>query len=143
MLDVIAAVWGWKDIQPAESVMQNAFGNVVFKDNEGRYWRICPEEPSCEVIARTEAEFERLRLDDEFTLDWRMESLVELAEQQLGPVEDDRCYCLKTPAVLGGQYAAENLGTMSRREAIAFAGDLAKQIDHLPDGSKIRLRVVD
>ena len=143
MLDIIAAAWGWKGMQPVELVMQNAFGNVVFKDNQWRYWRVCPEELTCEVIAGSEAAFEQLRLDDEFTMDWRMERLVKLAEEQLGPVAGDRCYCLKMPAVLGGQYAAENLGTISRREVIAFAGDLARQINHLPDGNKIRLRVAD
>jgi hypothetical protein len=143
MMAWIMSAWGWKGVQPAELVMQNAFGNVVFKDRNGLYWRICPEALSCDVIASSEAEFEQLCRDDEFALDWRMERLIRLAEAELGPVPAERCYCLKIPAVFGGTYTAENLGTLSRQELIASSGHLAEQIEHLPDGSKIRLRVAD
>jgi hypothetical protein len=143
MMAWIMSAWGWKGMQPAELIMQNAFGNIIFKDSAGLYWRICPEALACDVIAGSEAEFEQLCSDDEFALDWRMEPLVALAETNLGPVPAERCYCLKIPAVLGGTYAAENFATISRQELVASSGHLAKQIEHLPDGSKIRLRVVD
>jgi hypothetical protein len=50
---------------------------------------------------------------------------------------------LKIPATLGGAYALDNIGTIDRGELIAFSGDLAKQIDGLPDGTQIRLRITD
>ena len=72
-----------------------------------------------------------------------MERLVEDAEAALGQLTEGRCYCLKIPAVMGGGYRAENFGTISREEVISAAGSLARQIDHLPDGTKIKLQVVD
>jgi len=65
--------------------------------------------------------------------------LVDLAAAKLGPVPDDRCYCLKVPAVLGGQYEVSNFGTNSRNELISFSGDLAQQIKDLPDGAQVSL----
>jgi hypothetical protein len=98
---------------------------------------------SCEVIAADKTAFQRLWLDDEFVLDWEMKAPVAMAEKALGTPGDDRCYCLKMPGVLGGRYAVENFGTIGRKDLISFAGYLAKEINDLPDGAKIRLRVVD
>ncbi len=117
----------------------NAFGNVIVYSANGTYWRISPEDLSCKVVARTASDFESLRSDDAFQRDWKMARLVEIAAAKLGPLADDRCYCLKIPAVLGGQYDIGNFGTNSRNELIAFSGDLARQVKDLPDGTKVKL----
>ena len=44
--------------------------------------------------------------------------------------------------MLGGSYAADNMGTISRSELISFSGDLAEQIRDVPDGSHIKLKFV-
>lgn len=71
-----------------------------------------------------------------------LESLVRLAYASLGPLPDDRCYCLKLPGPLGGRYAVENIATLKIEEAISASGHLAQQIKDLPDGAKIRVRIV-
>jgi hypothetical protein len=143
MLSTIASAWQWKGVQPISLIAQNAFGNVIFTDGAGQYWRICPEELSCTVIAADKAAFQQLWLGDEFVLDWQMDIPVATAEKALGAPGDDRCYCLKIPAVLGGQYGVENFRSISRKELISFAGEMARQIDHLPNGANVRLRFVD
>jgi hypothetical protein len=142
ILDEIADAWAWKGVRPRALVMQNAFGNVIFTDEDGRYWRICPEELSCEVVASNGEEFAKLQSTDGFLEDWTMQALVERVRVTLGPPAADRCYCLKIPATLGGAYALDNVGTISRAELISFSGDIAKQIDGLPDGTPIRLRII-
>lgn len=123
--------------------MQNAFGNVIFTDEDGQYWRICPEELSCEVVATNAEEFARLQRADGFLEDWDMQGLVERVRAKLGLPTADRCYCLKIPATLGGAYAVDNVGTIGRAELITFSGDIAKQIDGLPDGTPIKLSIID
>jgi hypothetical protein len=123
--------------------MQNEFGNVIFTDEDGQYWRICPEELSCEVVAINGEDFARLQNTGEFLKDWAMRELVERARSMLGMPADERCYCLKIPATLGGAYTLANVGTISRAELISFSGHTAKQIDDLPDGAQIRLRITD
>jgi hypothetical protein len=49
----------------------------------------------------------------------------------------------KIPFILGGQYTFDNLYAGSPLEGMTFKGDLAMQIRDLPDGTKIRLRVID
>jgi hypothetical protein len=143
ILDVIADAWAWKSVRPSALIMQNMFGNVIFTDEDGQYWRICPEELSCEVVATNVEEFARLQCTDRFLEDWNMQALGDRARATLGLPSVERCYCLKVPATLGGAYALDNVGTIDRVELLLFSGDVAKQIDGLSDGTPIRLRIVD
>jgi hypothetical protein len=124
-------------------VAVNAFGNVIVTDATGVVWRIRPEELSAGPIAATADELDQVSADPGFRADWAMERLVDLARRHLGPPGEGRCYCLKIPGVLGGAYVPENLGTIELTELLEVSGDLARQIDNLPDGTEVRLRVKD
>ncbi|MEM9418247.1 MAG: T6SS immunity protein Tdi1 domain-containing protein [Planctomycetota bacterium] len=139
MLTTIRDAWGWLNINPVAIEAENEFGCVIFLDAYGSRWLIRTDEPSCEVIAQTDSEYKKLSEDDEFLLDWKMPGIVKAAKQYLGKNEAEQCYCLKIPCFLGGKYELENMGTISRKELVAFAGDLARQIRDVPDGSKIIL----
>jgi len=143
VLDVIRDSWSFTGLDPRFVHDVNAFGNVLVEGSDGRYWRICPEELSCDPVAESEEELQRLRSSPEFEEDWRMERLVSLATSKLGSPPEGSCFCLKIPAVLSGAYDLENVGTITIRELLATAGDIAFQIKDVPDGAKNRLRTVD
>lgn len=102
--------WGWSGLRPKQVLERNAFGNLLVLDQHDRYWRICPEELSCTVIAESAADFSVLRADAEFQVDWLMSRLCDIALEVCGPISESRTYCLKVPAVLGGAYEASNIG---------------------------------
>ncbi len=135
--------WGWAGIEPIEVVGDNDFGNLIVRDVNGRYWRICPEDVYCEVIAQDENQLNSLSKNQEFLTDWHMSALVEQAKQSAGSLQKGRKYCLAIPSVLGGKYEASNIKTAPLAEIISLSGDIAKQIQNLPDGAEIRLNVVD
>jgi hypothetical protein len=134
--------WGWIGLRPIQLIVENDFGNLIIEDEDGCYWRLCPEELSCSVVAASRHDLERLFSDQEFLQDWHMHHLVEQAREAYGPLPADRKYCLKIPAVLSGQYVVENFGTITLRELISVSGDLAHQIKDLPEGSQVKLKVV-
>jgi hypothetical protein len=105
ILDEIGDTWAWMGVRPRALVIENAFGNVIFTDEDGQYWRICPEELSCEVVATNGEEFAKLQSTDQFVEDWTMQALVERVRSTLAPPTADRCYCMKIPATLGCAYA--------------------------------------
>ena len=72
-----------------------------------------------------------------------MRPIVEAAYEKLGDPGNERCYCLKIPAILGGLYETDNIGTVQIVELISFAGDLAEQIDDLPDGAQVEFKFMD
>jgi hypothetical protein len=132
--------WAWAMPPPRSIVAINKFGNVLVSAEDGSVWRVCPEDVSCKrVLARVDA-LPELMADAEFSEDWEMTRLVMQAEEVHGVQPEGRCFCLKLPAVLGGEYAISNIGTIAVAEAVAFAGDLGRQIEDVPDGATIKLR---
>ena len=143
IVKLVADAWGWKGLRPKTVIDHNAFGNLIICDDDGVYWRICPEELSCSVVARTDAEYRDLRRSEDFRRDWEMPALVKAASDIFGPLPEGRCYCLKIPAVLEGAYEPANFGTISISELTSFAGDMARQINDAPNGTKVRLKFID
>ncbi|MFN0023371.1 MAG: T6SS immunity protein Tdi1 domain-containing protein [Parvularculaceae bacterium] len=141
LIAIIERAWGWAGIAPKVVLERNAFGNLLVLDQLGQYWRICPEDLSCAVIAKSEEDCLALRASADFQIDWNMVRLREIAESSVGKISHDRAYCLKIPSVLGGAYERENLGEMSVAELISLSGDLAHQISELPDGDTVRLQL--
>lgn len=141
MITEINKAWNWKGFNATKIIQTNDFGNVIFKTDENEYWRICPEETSCDKIAKTVLEFERISTDPDFIEDWEMTNLVTIAKSELGELAENQKYCLKMPAVIGGKYDKSNIGKISFAELISFSGDLGFQIKDLKDGQKIKLNI--
>ena len=51
LVEIVRVEWGFAGLDPADIIDVNAFGNVLVQDTQGRYWRICPEELSCGLVA--------------------------------------------------------------------------------------------
>ncbi|HCT06070.1 T6SS immunity protein Tdi1 domain-containing protein [Pseudomonas sp. P7548] len=141
LIEEIEKAWSWVGIKPVEVVGDNDFGNLIIKDAEGSYWRLCPEELYCNRVANDRMELDALSQNQDFLYDWYMEALVKQARDKLGLLRPGYKYCLKIPAVLGGQYEESNLATISLHEQVAISGHLAKELGELPDGAKIRLDI--
>ena len=139
----IAKAWGWTGIQPEQIVGDNDFGNLIIKDVTGRYWRLCPEDLYCEVVAGDRGELDALSQSQAFLHDWYMSRLVEQAKEKLGPLRPGYKYCLKIPGVLGGEYGGDNLASISLHELVAVSGHIAREIEALPDGARVQLRITE
>ncbi|MBB3119517.1 T6SS immunity protein Tdi1 domain-containing protein [Pseudoduganella violacea] len=135
--------WGWAGLQAQAVVGENDFGNLIIKDEQGSYWRLMPEECGCAVVAPDRQALDVLSADHEFLQDWHMSGLTAIAREHCGPLGEGRKYCLKIPGALGGEYKAENLASAPLHELIRLSGDLARQMQGLPDGTKVKLNMVD
>ncbi|CRM65422.1 DUF1851 domain-containing protein [Pseudomonas fluorescens] len=145
-MDVIQAIresWGWVGIDPIEVVGFTGFGNLMIKDGQARYWRLCPETLSCEMIAQTREALDEISKDQAFLRGWYLQPMAEQAEKMLGPLAPGEVYHFVISPVLGGEYDMSNVRCINHVEQIRFCGDLALQIRDLPDGATVRLRVVD
>lgn len=143
LIEQIQRAWGWTGLTPIEVVGENAFGNLIVRDDRSRYWRICPEDLYCEVVAHSRAELDQLSRDQEFLHDWNMQKLVEQAEGLLGQLTLGRKYCLKIPGILGGEYGGTNLATLELVELVVVSGSIAEQIAGLPEGATVQLKITD
>lgn len=131
-VDEINAAWGWVGLNAVEVLGENAFGNLIIRDDEDTYWLLSPPDLSCAPVADDRAALEALSYNQEFLNEWYMPEQVGLAESTLGPLADGRKYCLKIPSALGGHYGRDNLATVPLSELIRFAGEGAQQFDGMP-----------
>ncbi|MEJ1096409.1 MULTISPECIES: T6SS immunity protein Tdi1 domain-containing protein [unclassified Pseudoxanthomonas] len=143
LIAIVEDAWGWTGLKPDQIVGDNEFGNLMIKDKAGNYWRLCPEDLYCKIIASSRAELDQLSHDQAFLQDWYMEELVQQARERLGALPPGFKYCFKIPGTLGGEYGGDNLASIPLRELISASGHIALQIKDLPDGAKITLNVVD
>ena len=143
IIEEIKESWGWVGIEPEEIVGENDFGNLMIKDAHGRYWRLCPEDVYCEVVANNRDELDALSTNQEFLEDWYMQVLVEQAKEKYGILEEGKKFHLVIPGALGGEYAISNINVAPLIEIIRFSGDIGRQIKELPDGAEVQLKVVD
>lgn len=135
--------WGWTGMAPVEIIGENDFGNLMIRDVDGAYWRLCPEDLYCEVVAENRTKLDALIQDPEFQQDWQMAALVQEAQARLGALDAERKYCLKIPGILGGEYGGDNLASISLLELIAASGHIAQQVADLPEGSRVSFRITD
>ena len=143
LIAIVEDAWGWAGLKPVQIVGDNDFGNLMVKDKSGRYWRLCPEDLYCKVVANSKAELDRLSQDQEFLHDWNMTELVQQARERFGPLAPGFKYCLKIPGTLGGEYGGDNLATISLGGLVSASGHIAQQIEALPDGAQVKLSIVD
>ena len=143
LLSEIRSAWGWIGIEPVEVIDQNSFGNLIVKDRSGKFWRLCPEDVYCEVIANDRDELDERLSDPKFLEDWRMSVLVEAAQKNLGTLSEGCVFCLTIPGALGGAYDISNVKAVPIIELLRFSGDLGKQIQDLSDGERIQIKVTD
>jgi hypothetical protein len=143
LIAIVKESWGWAGLDPDQIVGDNDFGNLMVKDHSGRYWRLCPEDLYCRVVAESRPELDALSHNQEFLRDWYMNELVAQAKERLGPLRPGYKYCLKIPGLLGGEYGGGNLASIPIGELISASGHIARQVADLPDGAKVRLSIVD
>lgn len=143
ILQEIKESWGWTGIDPVEIVAENEFANYILKDSHDRFWRLCPEDVYCEVIAENSDEYKRLTKNEEFSLDWFMASMVEEAVRNVGPLLKEHKYYMVIPGPLGGEYGGSNVKSVPAREIIKFSGDLGLQVKDFPEGAEIKFKVIE
>jgi hypothetical protein len=117
----------------------NSMGNCFIKCINDHYWRVCPEELSATLIAKTEQEVQVVFDDSDFKEDWQLLGLIDLAEEHLGKLNKDECYVMIKPAVIGGEYSVNNLRIGSIYEYLSLTGDMAFQIKDLKDGDEVSI----
>lgn len=143
MIDLVNQSWSWTGIEPEEIIDENDFGNLLIKDVHDRFWRICPEDVYCKVIADSISEYNELIETEAFVEDWNMTTLLNEVIELLGELKPGYKYHMSIPGVVGGEYIASNFKMVPVKDMMLYSGDLGLQIRDLPDGSDIDFRIIE
>lgn len=141
-VDEINESWGWVGLTAVEVLGENDFGSLIIRDEDGKYWRLCPQDLCCQPVADDRAAFDALSYNQQFLHKWYMTDLMTLARDKLGPLATGRKYCLKVPSALGGEYGGNNLATVPLLALIRFSGEVAQQLEDMPEVNVVAFRFV-
>gem|GEM_PF-585454 len=142
VIEALNAEWSWILPTIDAVVAVNSMGNVMLRDEEQNHWRICPEELSAKIFAKTPDELQAAYADPGRKADWQMSPLVSELVEQFGEPEVGECFGLVIPAVLGGEYSVSNIRRRDLYEYLRYAGDVANQTKDLKDGETVKFEVV-
>lgn len=133
----------WSSIlpSPVRVLRTNLFGDSFLVDAAGMVHLLDRGGCSTECIAASEREFwQEIEEDRE---GWQLRALADECRRAGKLLADGQCYAFTTPPVLGGGYAVENVWIAPWREWFSLTADLFRQIEAVPDGAIISLKVVD
>lgn len=136
---------GWAGLVPAEFEvwLMNRFGDLFLVLPDGAVQMLDVGNGRLDELAGSRDEFRRIVDEDDNASLWFMIPLVDrLVEAGITP-QTGQCYCFLTPPILGGEYSVENTRVVPIEELFGLYGSYHEQLRDLPDGAKVRIKVVD
>jgi hypothetical protein len=97
---------------------------------------------SCERVAANYEEL-RDRLTSPGSHRWLLPNLVAELRDSGAVLQPGQCYSPKHPPVLGGAVAANNFEPTDWRVHLGLSGQIHEQLRGAPDGSTVKIEVVD
>lgn len=133
--------WAWKLGEHWTPILFSVIGDVFIELPSGSVWWLSTATGALEHVAEDRATFVQL-LGTERADEWFLPGLVQVLHQQGKVPEADQCYGYVTlPVFAEGSFAAENMHPVSAAECFALSGDVHRQIQGLPDGTRIELKL--
>lgn len=134
--------WDWMLPSVFTILFVNRFGDLFIKVNDGSIHMLDIGVGTLDHLASDWDNF-CTQLDQWDNADqWLMIPLVDKCVSSglvLGP---DQCYSYKNPPILGGIYTVENVSICNLSVHYSFQGQILQQIKDLPDGTRVKVRVI-
>jgi len=140
--DKLLEEWRWLIGGLPTLVGWSSAGDLFLRSPDGQVSMIDPGAGVVHGVAATEAQFESQLADPERNADLLQVGAVEAFVTAHGALQGDQCLGYKTLPALGGSYALDNRYAVSIAEHAAFTGDVHRQIRDLPDGARVKIKIV-
>jgi hypothetical protein len=142
-VDSLLETWKWLVDDFAEVLVISKLGDVFFTNREGQVYWLATDTFTLTQIAADKVDFNSLLNDAENVDNWFLPELL----QQLGQAEiflnNNQVYGYKKMPVMGGEYSVDNIEPIDIEVHFQLTGQIGEQIKDLPDGTKIKLKIVD
>jgi hypothetical protein len=121
----------------------NRFGDAFVVDDGGSINLLDVGAGTFTHLAADRAQFAELLGHDDNANNWLLIPLVDACREAGMTLVPGQCYGFKSPPVLGGKYEVANIKPTNLSVHYSFLADIYKQTKDLPDGTKIKIVVVD
>jgi hypothetical protein len=137
------AEWRWRLGGRARLVALSRAGDAFVRlANEQVWWLDCGSGSLTEVAASVVA-FEHLLNQPINAAKLLLAPVIEASVRRDGPFQPGTCLAFTQLPILGGSYALENRWRAPATEHLGLTGELHRQLRDTPDGTSVRVDVVD
>ena len=140
--DKLLDEWRWLIGGLPTLVGWSSAADLFVRSAEGKIAMIDSGAGVINVVAESESEFQSQLRNPAKAAELLQLDVVEAFVRADGALPADRCLGYRTLPALGGSYAVENRYALSMAEHAAFTGDVHRQIRDLPDGARVKIKIV-
>ena len=135
----------WSELIPADSTpwLLSRFGELFLEQSDRKIGMLQVSGFQYQVVAEDKHDFEDWIADPDKVAEWFLAPLVDNLVSRGKSLSPGQCYSFITPLGLGGQLIEENVMLIPIDEHFRCFGDIFQQIKELPDGSQIKLKIVE
>lgn len=137
------ASWSWLLPQEFTLWLVNRFADLFLVVPDGSVHMLDVGAGTLTKLADNRDDFAAKIDEDDNASQWLMIPLVDQMVAAGVTLQPGQCYGFKTPPVLGSEYILENAGPLQVRDYLVGYGSIHKQLQGVPDGSQIVLKVVN
>ena len=137
------AEWRWKLGGSSKVIALSRSGDAFVLQPDGSVSWLDTGAGEVSPVAPSREEFGRMLESPSNATRLLLAPVVEEFVRLHGPFPAGTCLGFTQLPTLGGAYTVDNRYRLSAVEHFAVTGDLHRQLRDLPDGAKVRLRVVD
>ena len=137
------ATWRW--LLPAEFTvwLANRFGELFLVVPDGSVYMLEVGAGTLTKLAESRDDFCTKIDDGNNANEWLMIPMVDRMIATGFALQSGQCYGFKISPVLGGEYDVENCAPITVWDYLGAHGTIHEQIQNLPDGATVELKVVD
>ncbi len=137
------ADWNW--LLPADfSIwLVNRLGDLFIVLDDGTVYMLDVGAGKFEKLADSQDDFIAKIDEGDNASDWLMIPLVDHCVETGLELSDGQVYSYRTPPILGGEYAVENIEVADLAVHFSVLGQIHRQVKDLPDGTSVSGITVD
>ncbi len=135
--------WDWLIGTDKKPILISSIGDIFLSDKNGNCYWLNVGEGNFEKVAESLEEFETKLNNNEQVAEWFLVGLVEKIKEHGLELTEKHLYGYKKLPILGGEYEPENFELTDIEVYFELSGQIHKQINDLPDGTKIKITTIE
>jgi len=135
--------WLWLIKDFKEILMISKLGDLFFIGYDDCIYWLATDMCDLSKVADNKQEFYSFLNDDEKVDNWFMPQLLKELEDACIYLGDHQVYSYKKMPVLGGEYTIDNLKPVDIKGHFELTGIIGEQIKDLPNGTNVKIKIVD
>lgn len=135
--DALLADWRWLIGDDVQLVVVSSLGDLFLRDGQGHILWLAVGAACITQVAESADEFKRLMQQTEHANEWFVPQLIGDLIVSGKRLVAGQCYSYKVPPMLSGKMELENFEPTDLLVHCSMFGQVGRQIQHLPEGTKI------